>query len=60
VPEGVLTFKRQVIPKEVIPHFRESRRAFRKVIIKLDGTIEDSIGTLQVISKRSLETKSNN
>ena len=57
MPEGVLTFKRQVISKEEIPHFRESRRTFRKVIIKLDGTIEDSIGTLQVISNRSLETK---
>jgi hypothetical protein len=38
VPEGVLTFKRQVIPEEEIPRFKDSKKSFRKAIIKLDGT----------------------
>ena len=49
MPEGVLTFKRQVIDEEVIPRFKDSNKKFRKAIIKLDGTIEDCTGTLQVI-----------
>lgn len=38
MPEGVLTFKRQVIPEDEIPRFKDSKKSFRKAIIKLDGT----------------------
>ena len=48
VPEGVLTFKRQVLSDDEMPKISESEKKFRKVIIKLDGTIEDCSGTLQL------------
>ena len=49
MPDGILTFKRQVIPCEEMPKLKYSEKKIRKVIIKLDGTIEDCNGTLQVI-----------
>ena len=57
MPDGVLTFKRQVIPEEDIPRFRDSNKKFRKAIIKLDGTIEDCRGTLQVNSIDNYDNK---
>jgi hypothetical protein len=53
VPEGVVTFKRQYVSDDQTPNFRESQKQFRKSAIKLDGTIEDCCGALQV-SKHSI------
>lgn len=48
MPEGILTFKRQFLADHEIPDFKNSTKNLRKVLIRLDGTIEDCACTLQV------------
>ncbi len=48
VPEGIITFKRLSLADHEIPEFKKSQNKFRKVLIRLDGTIEDCTGATQV------------
>ena len=49
MPEGLITFKRQNLRDDQIPDFKLSTKRLRKCLIRLNGTIEDCAGTLQVL-----------
>jgi len=48
VPIGNLTFTRKCLNSHEFPDFETSKKKFREVIIRQEGTIEDCFGTLQV------------
>lgn len=48
MPEGIITFKRLSLADHEIPEFKKSKNKFRKVLIRLDGTIEDCTGATQL------------
>jgi poly(ADP-ribose) glycohydrolase len=48
VPNGVLTFSRKCLTRNKVPSFAESTKNLAKVLIFLDGTIEDCAGALQL------------
>lgn len=48
MPDGVLTFSRICIPESNFPSFKNSNKPLRKPLVRVDGTIEDCKGALQV------------
>ena len=48
VPIGTITFTRRCLSDTEVPDFSQSKKTFRKVLFREEGTIEDCSGTLQV------------
>ena len=48
MPIGTITFTRRSLSDKEVPDFEKSKKAFRKVLLRQEGTIEDCSGTLQV------------
>jgi hypothetical protein len=48
VPKGVITFRRFALPNNLIPNWIESQTSLCKIHMKMNATIEDMHGFLQI------------
>ncbi|KHJ76834.1 poly glycohydrolase, partial [Oesophagostomum dentatum] len=48
MPTGCVSFRREVVPEEIIPKWEDDETSIPLVAVARDGSIEDSFGCLQV------------